>query len=125
MKLIGTEAVILNMTMRVKAAEGKLGKIAWNAGRLIERRAKENITGKHGHEKHIITGMLRSSIDAKKPLRLSQYRYAVPIGTDVHYAPYVEHRDKTGGYLRPALVEAKGQAIDYIRRSLRGELGLL
>jgi hypothetical protein len=125
MKLIGMEAVILNMTARIYAASGRLEKIAWNAGRLIERRAKENITGKHGHGKHIITGRLRSSIDAKKPLKLSQYKYAVPIGTDVFYAPHVEHRDKTGGYLRPALQESKKQAIDYIKKELRGELGLL
>jgi len=125
MKLIGMEAVILNMTMRVQAAAGKLEKIAWNAGRLVERRAKENISGKHGHKEHIITSRLRNSIDAKKPLRMSQYKYAVPIGSDVFYAPYVEHRDKTGGYLRPALEESKEQVVDYIKRELRGELGLL
>ena len=125
MILKGADVVIANMTLRVNAAAGKLDKIAWNAGRLIERKAKENITGKHGHEKHIITGNLRNSIDAKKPMRMSKYFYIVPIGSDVFYARYVEHRDKTGGYLHPALEETKEQVIDYIKRELRMELGLL
>ena len=123
--LRGKEAVILNITMRLHAAAGKLEKTTWNAGRLVEKRAKENITGQHGHQKHIISGRLRSSITAKRPIRLSQYKYSVPIGTDVFYGPYVEHRDATGGFLYPALKETKKQAIDYITRSLKGELGLL
>ena len=123
--LRGKEAVILNITMRIHSAAGRLEKIAWNAGRLVERRAKENISGKHGHKKHIISSRLMNSIDAKKPLRLSRYKYSVPIGTDVFYGPYVEHRDKTGGFLYPALTETKKQAIDYIKRELSGELGLL
>jgi len=123
--LAGKEAVILNITMRLHAAAGKLEKTTWNAGRLVEKRAKENITGQHGHQKHIISGRLRSSITAKRPIRLSQYKYSVPIGTDVFYGLWVEVKSPDGGFLRPALGETKKQAINYITRSLKGELGLL
>ena len=125
MKLLGVNKVLANMTLRVHTASGKIPKVLWNAGRLVERRAKENISGKHGHQRHVITGNLMKSIDTKRPYKTAPHTYSVPIGTDVHYAIHVEHRDKTGGFLFPALKEGKAQATDYIKRELRGELGLL
>lgn len=125
MRLKGANQVIANITLKIYTAKGILPKVAMKAGRLIERRAKENITGKHGHDKHIITGNLRSSIDVKTPIKISEHAYSVPIGTNVHYAPHVEHRDKTGGYLHPALEETKEQVLKLMRSELSGGLNLL
>ena len=124
MRLDGVAKVMGAINLKIMALSGDMERITMNAGRLIERRAKENITGQHGHNRHIITGNLRNSIDTKVHKR-GMSLYQAEIGTDVYYALPVELRDKTGGYLRPALKEAKPQAMNYIQRTVAGEVGLL
>jgi len=124
MILRGMTKVLANMNLSVMAVSGDMERIAMNAGRLIERRAKENISGKNGHIKHIITGNLRNSIDTRVR-KMAPTLVQIEIGTNVHYAAAVEARDATGGYLRPALYESKKQALDYIQRTVAGEVGLL
>ena len=115
----GLNKVLANLHLAQLKILGEAPKIAENAGRIIEKRAKENITGLHGHDRHIITGNLRRSIDTRvRKMGVSLIR--VEIGTDVYYAAYVEARDKTGGFLHPALYESREDAMNYIRLHLSG-----
>jgi len=102
---------------------GEMDDIIKRAGLIIERRAKENISGKHGHYRHIITGNLRRSITTEVE-KLNMELYRVAVGTDVYYAAWVEAKDKSGGYLRPAFFESKDIALNYIAdeiaKSIRG-----
>ena len=121
MILRGMTKVLANMNLSVMAVSGDMERIAMNAGRLIERRAKENISGKNSHHRHIVTGNLRNSIDTKVRKK-TQTVVQIEVGTNVTYAIFVEARDKTGGFLRPALFESKKQALDYIQRTVAGEI---
>lgn len=119
MRLDGMTKVLTNLTLLNEKVTGGMKRVGEHAGRIIEKRAKENISGQHGHNKHIITGNLRSSIDTRvkeKGFALIQ----IEVGTDVRYAVYVETKSRDGGFLRPALFESKEKALLYIRLTLSG-----
>jgi len=124
MRLDGVAKTLANINLKIMVLSGDMERITMNAGRLIERRAKENISGQHGHDRHIITGNLRNSIDTKVHKRGINL-YQAEIGTDVRYALPVEVRSPDGGYLRPSLSETKPQVMNYISRTICGEIGLL
>jgi len=120
-KLTGVTRLLFNINkMMVSGITG--AKITYQAGTIVEKRAKENITGKHGHDKHIITGNLRRSIKTGTPTQLAPGFFQVEIGTDVVYAKAVEVRDKTGGYLRPALKESKKDVMSFVKKKVRGDI---
>jgi len=121
MHITGITKVLANINLKMMAITGDMERIALNGGRLIERRAKENISGKNSHHRHIVTGNLRNSIDTKVRKK-TQTVVQIEVGTNVTYAIFVEARDKTGGFLRPALFESKKQALDYIQRTVAGEI---
>ena len=80
--------------------QGKnLGKLAMQAGLIVEARAKEIITEKG----HVVTGNLRRSINTQL-LEVGTYSARVGVGTFVVYGPYIENLPD-GGYLLPAAVE--------------------
>ena len=124
MHITGITKVLANINLKMMAITGDMERIALNGGRLIERRAKENISGKHGHIEHIISGTLMGSIDTRVR-KITQTLVQIEIFTKVHYAAAVEARDKSGGYFHPALPESKKQVLDYIQRTIAGEVGLL
>jgi len=124
MHITGITKTLANINLKTMAITGDMERIAYKAGTLIERRAKENISGKNSHHRHIVTGNLRNSIDTRVR-KMAPTLVQIEIGTNVHYAAAVEARDATGGYLRPALYESKKQALDYIQRTVAGEVGLL
>jgi len=124
MHITGITKTLANINLKTMAITGDMERIAYKAGTLIEKRAKENISGKHGHIKHIISNTLRSSIDTKVRKK-TQTVVQIEVGTNVFYGIYVEARDKSGGFLRPALYETQYEALDYIRRTVMGELNLL
>jgi len=121
-KLKGFTKILGKLNALALIATGDAKRLTKNAGRIIEKRAKENLTGRHGHDKHIISGTLRASIDTGQPFSMGGGTYAVAIGTDVFYAPYVEARDKTGGFLRPALLEGATEARRYLATTIKGEI---
>ena len=113
MILRGMTKVLANMNLSVMAVSGDMERIAMNAGRLIERRAKENISGENGHTRHIKTGNLRRNIKSKVGWA-STFELVGIIGTDVDYAPYIEALPD-GGFLYPALVEVGDQVVSMVR----------
>ena len=118
-KLVGLTKLLFNIN-KIVLSSAYGAKIVYRAGTIVEKRAKENITGKHGHDKHIITGNLRRSIKTGTPVQLAPGFFQVAIGTDVIYALPVEVRDKTGGYLRPALKESKKEVMKFVKKSVIG-----
>lgn len=102
---------LLDQTVR------KNGEKAMNvACMIIQRRAKENISGEHGHTRHIKTGNLRRNIKFKSEWKSFAEIDGV-IGTDVPYAPYVEALPD-GGFLFPALMEVGKYALEFFNTAL-------
>ena len=122
MKLVGLNKVLANMNLMVGKLSGDFKRIAKKAGMIIEKRAKENIRGQHGHDRHWITGTLARSIKTGEPYYKGANIIEVPIGTDVFYAVSVEYRDRTGGFLRPALFESEKAAMMYMQATIAGEI---
>ena len=121
LKITGLNSVIQNLNLKLMEVTGDIEQIAERGGRVIEKRVKENLTGDRGHQRHIITGNLRRSIDTRAH-KISTFIVEVAIGTDTHYAVYVEARDKTGGYLYPGFVESKQEALDLIGYIIAGKV---
>ena len=120
-KITGLTKVLLNINkMIMSSAVG--AKIVKQAGTIVEKRAKENIAGKNGHDKHIITGNLMRSIKAGTPVQLAPGFFQIAIGTDVVYAMKVEVNDRTSGYLRPALKESKKEVMKFVKKKTTGNL---
>jgi hypothetical protein len=86
------------------------------ASTIVQRRAKENISGMNGHTRHVLTGNLRRNIKVKSGF-VSTFGLEGVIGTDVPYAPYVESLPD-GGYLYPALKEVGLQALNFFHNAL-------
>jgi len=102
---------LLNEAVRGMALDGMK-----RSGNIIEARAKENISGMHGHGRHVKTGNLRRSIQTKAGWKGFAEVVAV-IGTDVPYAPHIEALPD-GGFLYPALMEVGKQALGYFKAQL-------
>jgi len=120
-ELKGLPRLLLNInTMLLSTTAG--AKITYQAATIVEKRAKENITGMHGHDKHIITGNLRRSIKAGIPTPIGPAAFSVPIGTDVVYAMAVEVKSPDGGFLRPALKESKKDVMAFVKKKVTGEV---
>ena len=81
------------------------------AGMIIERRAKQNISGQFGHVRHVKTGNLMSSI--KTDTKLVGTLINTWIGTDVYYAYHVEKLPDCG-YLFPAFEETQAEVMKYL-----------
>jgi len=107
-RILGVAETLAKMEVLSKTAKKGLYETIRKATMMVQTRAKENISGLHGHVKHIDTGNLRRNIKSKtewvNPRKVEGF-----IGTDVPYAPYVEALPD-GGYLIPALFEME-QAI--------------
>jgi len=95
-----------------KAVEIAMGQAAL----LVQRRAHENISGMHGHKRHVKTGNLRRNIKSKVGWS-GPYQIDGVIGTDVPYAPHVEALPD-GGYLYPALMETGREALKFFQEKL-------
>jgi hypothetical protein len=102
---------LLNETVRRAALIGMK-----QATMIVQRRAKENISGEHGHTRHVKTGNLRRNIKTKAGWT-GTYTIDGVIGTDVPYAPYVESLPD-GGFLYPALMEVGTAAHEFFNRVL-------
>ena len=100
------------LTALLMSNDPELERIAFRAGEIIARRAKEIITEKG----HIVTGNLRASIRTviEKP---NLYQIDIYIGTDVFYSVFVEALPD-GGYLFPAFREKQQEAINYIANGI-------
>jgi len=83
------------------------------ASAIVATRAKENISGQHGHVMHIKTGNLRRNIKSKAKWK-GNFEIEGFIGTDVPYAPHVESLPD-GGFLYPALMEVGREALAYFK----------
>jgi len=83
---------------------------------IVSNRAKENISGMHGHVRHIKTGNLRRNIKTKVGWT-GLYELEGLIGTDVPYAPHIEALPD-GGFLWPALMEVGKEALDYFNEQI-------
>ena len=83
---------------------------------IVQRRAKENISGQHGHTRHVLTGNLRRNIKSKVAWSGFAQIDGI-IGTDVPYAPYVEALPD-GGFLYPALMEVGKAALDFFQMAM-------
>lgn len=82
----------------------------------VATRAKENISGQHGHTKHVVTGNLRRSIQTKVGW-VSSFEVVGVIGTDVPYAPDVEALPD-GGFLYPAILEVGEGVYKYVQEEI-------
>ena len=109
MKFYGNIIGIPRTIAKIKIADKVLKKAALvamdQASASVARRAKEILVEK----KHIRTGNLRRSITSKAKLDKDTKIIGI-IGTDVHYAPYVEALPD-GGYLYEALREEGKKAL--------------
>ena len=83
---------------------------------MVQNRAKENISGEHGHIRHIQTGNLRRNIKSKVGWT-STFELIGIIGTDVPYAPYIESLPD-GGFLYPALTEVGKEVVGIVRKDI-------
>lgn len=119
--MTGIQTVLNKLNLKLMEIENAAPKLAERAGRVIEKRAKENLTGKNNHQRHIITGNLRRSIDTRVT-KTGPFTVTISIGTDMHYAIYVELRDRTGGFLYPALYESKDEAITTLALLIAGKI---
>ncbi len=92
------------------------GQLVARAALIIERKAKENATGRPGP--HVQTGRLRASI-----MPIIESPFQAKVGTNVFYAPYVEfgHIQHPGQFvppLRRRLVSAAVRAYPFFFRSI-------
>lgn len=97
-----------NTEMIRKVRGSELGKIAVQAGLIVEARAKEIITEKG----HVVTGNLRRSINTQLT-EVGQYSATVQVGSFVEYAPFVENLPD-GGFLLPAAIETFPEVSEFL-----------
>jgi hypothetical protein len=115
-KIEGLEEAQVKFRLLDQAVRTNGEKAMMQACMIVQRRAKENISGDHGHTRHVKTGNLRRNIKSKAGWTgLGQIDGV--IGTDVPYAPYVEALPD-GGYLFPALMEVGKDALDFFNRAI-------
>jgi len=78
---------------------------------MVQNRAKENISGEHGHIRHIQTGNLRRNIKSKVGWA-STFELIGIIGTDVPYAAAVEfgtYKQTANPFMRKSLAGKKSK----------------
>lgn len=112
-KIEGIEPTMVKLKMLEPEVRKAIDQGMGRACSIIEARAKENISGMHGHTRHVRTGTLRRSIQSRVGWA-SMYEIVGAIGTDVPYAPYVEALPD-GGFLYPALIEVGTKALSYLK----------
>jgi len=114
--ILGVDKAVAKLKILEKDVRKDSEKAMYRAATIVERRAHENISGMHGHKRHVKTGNLRRNIKSKSKWTGS-YDIDGIIGTDVPYAPYVEALPD-GGFLYPALREVGKEALEYFHNQL-------
>ena len=112
-ELVGVPKAITKFKLLDQVVRNEILKGVQGGAQIVQKRAKENISGMHGHVEHVLTGTLRRSFQVRVGWK-SFTEVVGAIGTDVPYAPYVEALPD-GGSLVPALNETGKDAYDYIK----------
>jgi len=112
----GVSQTVLKIKLLSEVIRSDVMKEMKKAAILVQNRAKENLAGQHGHNRHWITGNLARGIKSEVGWE-SLYELVGVIGTDVEYAPFVESLPD-GGFLYPALQEVKGEAFVMVREGI-------
>jgi hypothetical protein len=117
-KITGVPKALVKLRLLDENVREKSLQAMKRACSLVERRAKENLQGRHSPHpyRHWVTGTLGRSIKSKVGFT-GPYQITGVIGTDVPYAPYVEALPD-GGYLFPALITEGPQAVKYFEEEL-------
>ena len=112
-KITGVPSTLVKFKLLDQTVRNQSLKAMARASAIVETRAKENISGQHGHTMHIKTGNLRRNIKSKAQWK-GNYEIEGFIGTDVPYAPWIESLPD-GGFLYPALMEVGRTALEYFK----------
>ena len=112
-KIEGIEETISKFVFLQEAVRTEIQMAMTRACYIIVIRAKEIIM----ENDHWVTGTLLRSIDARVGWA-GMYEVDGAVGSDVHYAPYVEALPD-GGYLFPAYVELKDEAFEFFKAGVR------
>lgn len=114
----GMEKLFLRLKLLDETVSGAVKIAMYQSATIVQKRAQENISGMHGHTRHVKTGNLMRSIQSQAGWTNNAKTEIVGIiGTDVPYAPYVEALPD-GGFLYPALMEVGREAMAYFKAQL-------